>query len=63
LALEYFAPCPYCYFTSFYAVKIFWSQKQELLRGATGKFRKILKLKMCGKTAGNLPHGEGKSRT
>ena len=63
LALEHFAPCPYWYFTSFYAVKIFRSQKQELLRGDTGKFRKILKLKMCGKTAGNLPHGEGKSRT
>jgi hypothetical protein len=62
LMLEHFAPCPYWYFTSFYAVKIFRSQKQELLRGATGKFRKILKFKMCGKTAGDLPHGEGKSR-
>ncbi len=63
LVLEHFAPCPYWYFTSFYAGNIFRSLKQDLLRGVTGKFRKILKLKMLGKTAGDLPHGEGKSRT
>jgi hypothetical protein len=39
------------------------SLKQDLLCGFTGKFRKILKLKMLGKTAGDLPRGEGKSRT
>jgi hypothetical protein len=50
-------------FYSFYAGNIFRSLKQDLLRGVTGKFRKILKLKMLGKTAGYLPHGEGKSRT
>ncbi len=63
LVLQHFAPCPYWYFTSFYAGNIFRSQKQDLLLGVTGKFRKILKLKMSGKTAGDLPHGEGKSRT
>jgi hypothetical protein len=45
------------------AGNIFRSLKQELLRGAPGKIRKILKLKMLVKTAGDLPHGEGKSRT
>ncbi len=42
---------------------IFRSLEQDLLRAVAGKFRKSHKLKMLGKTAGDSPHGEGKSRT
>jgi hypothetical protein len=37
-----------------------WSKR---FRTVTGNFRKSLKLKMLGKTAGDSPHREGKSRT
>jgi len=60
---EHFAPCPYWYFTFFHAGNIFRSLEQDLLRAVAGKFRKSHKLKMLGKTAGDSPHGEGKSRT
>ncbi len=58
---EHFAPCPYWCFTFFHAGNIFRSLEQDLLRAVTGNFRKSLKLKMFGKTAGDSPHGEGKS--
>ncbi len=61
--LQHFAPCPYWYFTFFHAGNIFRSLEQDLLRAVAGKFRKSHKLKMLGKTAGDSPHGEGKSRT
>jgi hypothetical protein len=32
-------------------------------RADAGKFRKSLKIKMAGKTAGNSPHGEGRAST
>ncbi len=60
---EHFAPCPYCYFTFFHTGYIFRSLEQDLFRAVAGKFRRSLKLKILGKTAGDSPHGEGKSRT
>jgi hypothetical protein len=44
-------------------LKIYSSLEQDLLRAVIGKFRKSFKLKMLGITAGDSPHGEGKSRT
>ncbi len=63
LVPEHFSPCIYWYFTFLHAGNIFRSLEQDLLRTVTGKFRKSFKLKMLGKTAGDSPHGEWKSRT
>jgi hypothetical protein len=52
------APCPYWYFTFFHAGNIFRSLEQDLLCAIPGKFRKSLKLKMLGKTAGDSQHRE-----
>jgi hypothetical protein len=38
-------------------------RSRKFCRADAGKFRKSLIIKMTGKTAGDSPHGEGRSRT
>jgi hypothetical protein len=40
-----------------------WLRSSNFSVADAGRFRKNLKLKMIGKTAGDSPHGEGKART
>jgi hypothetical protein len=51
-------------FDFFHAGNIFLLQAgRTFCRADAGRFLKSLKIKMTGKTAGDSPHGEEKSRT
>jgi hypothetical protein len=40
-----------------------WFRSRTFCHANAGRFRKNIKIKITGKTAGDLPHGEGRSRT
>jgi hypothetical protein len=63
LVPEHFVPRPYWYMTFLHAGNVFLLQEQDIRRANAGRFRKSIKIKITGKTAGDLPHGEGRSRT
>jgi hypothetical protein len=60
---EHFVPRPYWYFTFLHVGNAFRPQELYLCSADAGRFRKNLKIKILGKTAGDSPHGEGNSRT
>jgi hypothetical protein len=58
-----FCPSPILVFDILHAGNVFLLQEQDILPSNAGRFRKSIKIKITGKSAGDLPHGEGRSRT